>query len=135
MATYDGECQQCGTIQEYHCAVSDRHDQGCAACGGQLKLIILQAPKGFVKGKFEAFKSVVDGSIVSSQRTMDEHNKRNGVVCLADGYDEEQILAGNLGKPLPKTPEQIKKEIATDIVESIQQVQSGYKPQIGEADE
>jgi len=42
----------------------------------------------FVQPDIEAFRSVVDGSVISSQRTMREHNKRNGVV-RADEYPPE----------------------------------------------
>ena len=41
-----------------------------------------------VRGNFDAFRSVVGGSLISTQRDLDEHNKRNGVVNSAEFSDE-----------------------------------------------
>jgi len=136
MPIYEALCDGCDSIVTYHRTVADRNETPvCPRCGGETHKAIFTAPKSYITGKFEAFKSVVDGSIIDSQRAMREHNKRNDVVCLADGYDEETILAGNLGKPLPKSVAEIRKDIADDIQQSIHEVQNGYKPIIGESDE
>ncbi len=41
-----------------------------------------------VKGNFEPFKSMVDGSLISTQRDYDNHNKRNNVVNAAEFDDK-----------------------------------------------
>ena len=87
--------------------------------------VIYSAPKGFVTGKFEPFVSNVDGSLITSQRDMNEHNKRNGVVCMADGYDDETIKKGEFMKPEQKDIGDLK----ADIAEATAQVSQGYKPQ------
>ena len=88
--------------------------------------VILTAPRGFVKGKFEPFKSTVDGTIITSRAGLDEHNKRNNVVCIADGYDEATILSGAYGKSAPE--ELDKDELREDLLESLHIVNQGYKP-------
>jgi len=133
MPLYEAYCPECRGVLEYRASMDDAlNTPPCPACGGRTRKGIFTAPKGFVKGKFEPFRSVVDGSIITTQREMDEHNRRNNVVSLADGYDDATIKAGNFGRK----PEVLdKKEIAADIAESIHMVQNGYKPTIGEADE
>jgi hypothetical protein len=37
-----------------------------------------------VRGKFAAFVSPVDGSLISNQKQLDDHNKRNNVVNAAE---------------------------------------------------
>ena len=40
----------------------------------------------YIQPDIDTFKSVVDGSVVSSRRQLAEHNKRNNVVCAGE-YD------------------------------------------------
>ena len=40
-----------------------------------------------VKGDFDAFKSPVDGSIISTQRDLDEHNRKHNVVNAQEFSD------------------------------------------------
>lgn len=88
---------------------------------------ILTAPSGFVKGEIQPFKSVVDGSVISTQRELNEHNIRNNVVCLSDGYSEEVIKSGNFGK---KKSHDEAKNIKEDMIQSIQKLNDGYKPKL-----
>jgi hypothetical protein len=37
-----------------------------------------------VRGKFDAFVSPVDGSLISNQKQLDDHNKRNNVVSASE---------------------------------------------------
>jgi len=92
-----------------------------------MKKVILTAPKSFVKGKFEPFISTVDGSLITTQRDMDEHNRRNGVVNMADGYDDETIKSGNFQKKEEKLS---KEELVADIAEATHMVQQGYRPEV-----
>jgi len=132
MPLYEAYCPECRGVLEYRASMDDAlNTPPCPACGGRTRKGIFTAPKGFVKGKFEAFRSVVDGSIISSQRSMDEHNKRNNVVCVADGYDDAAVKAGNFGRKEAKLD---KKELASDIQEAIHMVEQGYKPEIGADD-
>lgn len=126
MPTYESACVPCNGIISYVRKVDDRNDVPlCPNCGGTTERIIHTAPKGFVKGKFEPFISNVDGSLISSEQSMREHNARNGVVNMADGYDTATIMKGDYLKPdaSPK-PEDIKK----DIAEATYMVEQGYKP-------
>ena len=125
---YDAVCMTCVNTFEYYRPVAEcRAVPDCPHCGGtEVRKIILTAPSGFVKGKFEPFKSQLDGTIITTNRDLEEHNKRNNVRLLGEGYTNEEILAGKCGQqgPIPLD----KKEIAKDIVESIRKIEAGYKP-------
>lgn len=133
MPTYDARCDKCHKPFTYHSTVPNRHCvPACVHCGGDAHKVILTAPKGFVKGNFEAFKSTVDGSIISTERDLRNHNKRNNVVQIGEGYDESKVIAGDFGRKEAKPD---KKDIAEDIRKSVQKLQDGYKPAPrGEAD-
>jgi hypothetical protein len=89
---------------------------------------MLSAPRGFVKGKFDAFVSPVDFSVISTERDLAEHNKRNGVVNIQEGYSEEKVLKGDFGQ---KKEENNVKEVADDVQQAIHDVTHGYVPTIG----
>ena len=129
MSVYEAECQDCGRVYDYLRAISERNDvPDCPACGSShVRRVIMSAPHGFVTGKFEAYRSQVDGTIIRTKRDLEEHNRRNGVVLLGDGYSEDAIKAGKVTPPKPKPD---KKEIAKEVVESIKAVESGYKPNV-----
>lgn len=102
----------------------------CPQCGNTNKLTPwITAPSSFMRGKFEPFRSTVDGTIIDSHRSMQEHNKRNDVVCVADGYTNEQVLSGNYNKP-PKEEKVNKQDLANDIGESIMKLNNGYRPEV-----
>lgn len=133
MPLYEAQCDKCGAVVDYHRRIADALETPeCPRCGGQTRKVILSAPTSFVKGRFAPFKSVVDGSIIASERDMQEHNKRNNVVNVADGFSEDAVLAGNFGRKEEKLD---KKELARDIGESIHMLENGYKPNIEVQDE
>jgi hypothetical protein len=90
-----------------------------------MKKVIRTPATGFVTGKFEAFVSPVDGSLITSQREMQEHNRRNNVVNMAEGYDNEAVIKGTCAPPPEKTDIN---DIKADIAEATQMVVNGYKP-------
>jgi putative FmdB family regulatory protein len=126
---YDAICLTCAHTYEYFRSVADRAMiPVCPECGsGEVRKVILSVQKGFVKGNFAPFKSNLDGSIITCSRDLEEHNKRNNVTLLGDGYSNEDILAG---KCCEKAPQEDKKAVAADIVDSIRRVEAGYKPTI-----
>lgn len=125
---YEAECLDCMKQFTYQRQVSQYLDvPPCPVCGHECRKVIFTAPNGVVKGKFEPFKSMVDGSLIASQRDLEEHNKRNNVRLLNDGYDEQTIRAGAI--PVQKV-EVDKKEIAADLHQAVKAVESGYKPQV-----
>jgi hypothetical protein len=87
---------------------------------------VFSAPKGYVRGKFEPFKSTVDGTVIASHRDMQEHNKRNGVVCVADGYSDEKVRSGQITQAVKKE----KSDVAADLGQALIQVREGYKPEV-----
>lgn len=129
MATYDAQCNQCDTQFQFTARIEFYNDPPeCPLCAGPTRRVILSAPQGFVKGKFDSFMSPVDGSVISTAHDLAEHNKRNGVVNIQDGYSEEKVLKGDFGQ---KKEEKKVKEVADDVQQAIHDVTHGYKPTIG----
>lgn len=124
MPTYSAQCPTCERIEDYICSVADcMHTPIC--CGQHMDKKIFTAPKGYVLGRFDAFVSPVDGTTITGRRALEEHNKRNNVVSMADGYSDEQIKAG---PPERKQKAVSKKELQMDIAEAYSMVKDGYKP-------
>lgn len=104
--------------------------------GGMAEILACRkAPGMVIRGKVEAFKSHVDGSIVTNKRELDAHNKRNDVIDVREwGNDQfcdldakrkrEEFYLG--------TSKEAKQERVKTINESIQKLEQGYKPRTGE---
>lgn len=133
MPIYHSECKECGIRYREVRPISEYNKYPrCEACHGPTFGLILGAPMAYVANKFDAFKSYVDGSIIRNGKELEEHNKRNGVQNLHDGYDEAKILAGDLGA---KRVEPTKEETLKDAIEAYNEVKNGYRPIIGAEDE
>lgn len=133
MAKYDAQCSKCDNQFEFTARIEFYNDPPeCPLCSGPTRRIILQAPQGFVTGKFDPFKSPVDGSVIHNTNELQEHNKRNSVVQIQEGYSEDKVLKGDFGQK--KSTNNVK-EVADDIQEAIHDVTHGYKPIIGAQDE
>ena len=80
-----------------------------------------QAPLAIVKGKFDAFVSPVDNSVITSQRQLDQHNKRNNVVDSREFsqayYDRKAAERAKLFDPESGHDSKQRKK---DIVDAIQ---------------
>lgn len=127
MPTYYSKCHACGLLFEQVRRMADyKNTPACTSCGGGTEPAIVVPPQGFVKGKFEAFISPVDRTLITCQRDLDEHNKRNGVMNLHDGYDEKAVM-DVVNKPR-ETVKIDKKEIVADIVAATKECEAGYKP-------
>ena len=130
MPKYEAQCAQCGDVAEYLRSISNRNDT--PICHGvPMTKGVFTAPKGFVFGKFDAFRSNVDGSLITSSRDLAEHNKRNNVVSMADGYSDETIRSGNFNKKEHKLD---KAELKQDIAEALLAVKDGYRPEVQHED-
>lgn len=126
MPIYEAECLDCGRQHDYVRPVAHYLDVPvCPCCGGESRRVILTAPTSFVKGKFEQFRSTIDGTLIRTEKDLREHNRRNGVVNLNEGYTDEELK--NYTPPPPVTPK--KEEVVADIVEAIEEVKHGYKPE------
>jgi putative FmdB family regulatory protein len=127
MPVYEALCKSCDVQAEYLRPVAEcMHTPNCPVCDTPMAKVIFSAPKGFVQGKFEPFKSTVDGSLITSQRELQKHNERNNVVSLADGYTTEELMTMK-----PKQEEKTDvKDIVADIAEATHMVQNGYKPEV-----
>lgn len=134
MPTYQAECKTCGHQMEYRSSVARcMETPACPSCNGETKKVILSAPLGFVTGRFEAFVSPIDGSVIRNQRQLLAHNDRHQVVNIQDGYDEATVLAGSYCQPDKEGTG--KEDVTGDILEAVNDLKAGYKPQKVEYDE
>lgn len=133
MPTYQAECNSCQAQFEYFSSIARCMDvPRCGLCQSSARKVILTAPLGFVHGKFEPFQSMIDGTTISTNRELKEHNARNGVMNLNEIYTEQEIQEGKIHE---RKVESQANDIAKDIQESVAQVKAGYKPTIGTEDE
>jgi len=121
---YEFECEDCGVVGEFVAEVKDYNNPPPCTCGGKTKRVIITAPKGWMAGNFEPFQSTVDRSIIRGQKDLVEHNKRNNVVSLADGYTTEQLM-NHKG-----VPEQKPSDVKAEVAEAYTALKNGYKPQL-----
>lgn len=126
---YEGCCGN--TSHERRCRLREYLDTPefkCPKCGRGLKQwVTTSALVG--TSNFSPFKSPVDGSIVASKRDLAEHNRRNKVVNVHDGYDDKAVMSminKDFQKPLD---EERKKDLQKDMETSVQKLYDGYKPE------
>lgn len=128
--TYEGCCSK--RQHERHCRLAEYEaDPGysCPECGRPLRRA-LTAPRYLNNTKpFEAFKSTVDGTIISSHRELQEHNKRNNVVNLHDGYDEKALMNMTKKDHYAALDAERRVDLASDMREAVTKLEQGYKPQ------
>jgi len=130
MTVYEAQCSVCDATADYLRPVDDRLDTPvCPECNVRMDKKVFSAPKGYVRGKFAPFRSTVDGTMINNHNDMREHNKRNDVVCLADGYSDAQVKAAMFQKPA-EAPISTKEELTADIMTAAIQVRDGYKPEV-----
>ena len=127
---YEGCCGE--TLHERRCRLAHYEADptfACPTCGKRLKQVIT-APR-FLNNttEFKAFRSPVDGSIITTERGLRDHNARNGVMNVHEGYSEKtymEMTKQDFQKPLDQ---ERKKDLLADIKESITMTEQGYKPQ------
>lgn len=128
--TYEGCCS--AQRWERNCRLAEYEanpEYSCPECGRPLSRV-LTAPRFLNNTKpFEAFRSPVDGSIIACERDLREHNKRNNVVNIHDGYDEKAIKNQvNVDHRAPLDAER-RADLAVDMREAVTKLEQGYKPQ------
>ena len=126
MPVYEAACTGCKVRYDYLAPVAKYKEvPACPVCGSVGEKVIMSAPTSFMKDRFQPFTSNVDGSLIRNRKDLEEHNKRNNVVQLAEGYDTKDIA--DLPKRLQhKGPD--KKEVAKDVAEATHAVANGYRP-------
>ena len=98
-----------------------------------------RTPPGMIKRRrMEAFKSHVDGTVVTNKTELEAHNRRNDVIdarewgndsyCDTDAKKERE--ARILG-----TSQKENRQRKEDFVEAVQKVEQGYKPVIGQQED
>ena len=88
-------------------------------------------PGGIVKGRFEPFKSHVDGSIITNSAELKKHNERNNVINVREwGNDSYCDLSAKKTREedyLAESPRHVKQR-KEDIAKAIQKCEQGYVP-------
>ena len=98
-----------------------------------------RTPPGMIKPRtMEAFKSHVDGTVVTNQSELEAHNKRNDVIDIREwGNDSFCDLGAKKEREarIQGTSKIENKKRHEDIIEAVQKVEQGYKPIIGQQEE
>lgn len=79
MPTYSYKCSDCENVTERVQSVSQYNNCPKCKCGGDTRLVILTAPKGFVQSDI-AYKCVATGETITSRRQRREVMKRHDLV-------------------------------------------------------
>ena len=98
---------------------------------------ILQSrtPPGMIKPRrMEAFKSHVDGTVVTNGSELEEHNRRNEVIDVREWGNEsycDESAKKEREKRILGTSEKENRKRKQEVIESVQKVEQGYKPTRG----
>lgn len=127
----------CGKVRERVCRLAEYEADptySCPECGRKLSQCVT-APRMLTKTKvFEAFRSTVDGSVISNERDLREHNKRNNVVNVHDGYDDKAVMDMVNRDHIKPLDDERRSDLASDMRQAVEKLQSGYKPQLAQED-
>lgn len=127
---YPYECRNCNRFFERVCRLAEYEadpDADCPDCG-QIATQIITPPRILSTRQFEAFVSPVDGSTITNHRELAEHNKRNNVVNLHDGYDEAAVQSFTKRQLNAEIEKERQKDLNKDMEIAIQKLQDGYTP-------
>lgn len=100
----------------------------CSACGARLVATKVRRAKHSRSSHFEPFVSPVDGSVITTKRELNDHNQRNQVVNVHEGYDEAtyfDMVNRDHFAPLEK---ERKKDLDKDIEQCVNMLSNGYVP-------
>lgn len=134
---YPYKCPACNTRATRTCRLAEyeAYPTFRCECGAQMERIIT-APRLLANTKpFEAFKSPVDGTIITCERELREHNKRNNVVNIHEGYDEAAVnnfVNKDFNAELDKERQA---DLKDDMKEAVVKLEQGYKPQTAQESE
>lgn len=135
---YGYRCDDCDVEWERVCSLAEYEETPeyyCPRCHGETRQRLYRVAGILHASEFQAFRSPVDGTVIQSRRDLAEHNKRNNVMNLHDGYDEKAVQTmthKDYQAPLDK---ERGKDLKTDIEKAIAQCTDGYKPQVAREDE
>jgi len=127
---YTYHCEECKRDFERVCSLAAYVEDPtlhCRECG-KPAVRVLTPVRIFSKGNFEPFVSPVDGSVITTSTELQEHNKRNNVVNLHDGYDEAAVKKFTEQRWNQAPEEERKKDLNADMEKAIQKLEEGYKP-------
>lgn len=114
MPVYETQCQSCGEKDSIYRAVSERdRDIPACSCGGTMQRIV-SAP--YVAADMTPYKSMIDGSWITSRSRHNEHLKAHG--CIEIGNETHHLKAKQ--KPdLSKESRQARKQSIIEQVNAL----------------
>ena len=135
---YGYRCDRCRVDYERVCSLADYEDDPeyvCPRCFGSTHQVLFKVLAVVGGGPFQAFRSPVDGSVIQSRRQLAEHNKRNNVVNIHDGYSEKAVMAMTQKDYQAPLDKERAKDLHTDIEKAIAQCNDGYTPHVAREDD
>lgn len=107
MPIYGLKCNICGSEQDIYRSIA-RIDEDLPVCCGKTMTRVISAP--YVQADIQPYKSMVDGSMITSKSQHRSHLKQHGMVEIGNEID------AHMTKPKPKVDrEGIRKAIADSI--------------------
>jgi len=106
MPLYDYRCATCGEVREEFRRVDDRHAPATCACGAEAEHCF--APP-HVMSDIEGYRSMADGSWISSRSQHRDHLKRHGMRELGN----EKPDFSRRGPAIPR--ESVRREIKNTV--------------------
>jgi putative FmdB family regulatory protein len=79
MPVYDYHCPRCGADAEAYNSIDARRTDAPICCGERMELAV-SAPYGYVAGRWDAYKCVATGKVISTKRQRSEEMKRANLV-------------------------------------------------------
>lgn len=102
----------------------------CGTCGAYLVAKKVTQAKLSRSSNFEPFVSPIDGSVITTKRELADHNSRNNVVNVHEGYSEQAYLNKVNEDLYGKVNKEMTKDVMSDIDKSINMLNNGYVPEV-----
>lgn len=100
----------------------------CSACGARLVAAKVRKAKMERTSNFEPFVSPVDGSIITTKRELADHNSRNNVVNVHEGYSEDAYKDMVNKNHFAEIDKERSIDLVKDIEEGVNMLNNGYVP-------
>lgn len=102
----------------------------CGTCGARLGFHKVTRARNSRTSNFDPFVSPVDGSVITTKRELADHNARNNVVNVHEGYSEQSYFNKVNEDLYADINKEASKDVNSDIHESINMLNNGYVPEV-----
>lgn len=124
MAIYSYKCVECGKGQEVWQSISSYSvAPKVPECHGPMRRELTFPMVTFDTAPWAAFRSPIDGAVITSRAERNEHMAKHGVVP----YDE---VAPDFERKRKERQKAATADLKDDLIAAVHKVEAGYKPQV-----